>query len=476
MAQSILIVEDDPAQLRYIDTVVRSLGYATSAVADGETAVDRLLADDDADFDLVLLDLVLPGIDGVEVLEKVRPARPQLPVIMLTMQGGVGTVVKAMRAGASDFMIKPVSRERLQVSIENALKLQTLSGELSRISRRLTGELGFTDLIYKSSQMAGVIDLARRAAGSNIPILIEGESGVGKEMVARSIQGTGDRAGKSFVTVNCGALPENLVESILFGHEKGSFTGALEKHIGRFQEATGGTLFLDEVGELTPDIQVKLLRALQQGEIDPVGSNHPITVDVRLISATNRDLAALVEQGNFREDLYYRLNVFPVHIPPLRDRTGDIEPLVDYFVSRASIDEGKTIRGVTPEAMELLNNFTWPGNVRQLENAIFRAIVLCDEDLLGVGDFPQIAQRLGVQIPEPQVSLTPGVAASPGEAIRALDPSGAVRPLKVVEEELIRLAIDHNAGHMSKVAKQLGIGRSTLYRKIRDLGLDVERV
>ena len=475
MAQSILIVEDDPAQLRYIDTVVRSLGYATNAATDGEAAVDRLLDEGGEDFDLVLLDLVLPGIDGVQVLEKVKPARPQLPVIMLTMQGGVGTVVKAMRAGASDFMIKPVSRERLQVSIENALKLQTLSGELSRMSRRLTGELGFTDLIYASSEMAVVIDLARRAGGSSIPILIEGESGVGKELVARAIQGTGDRAGKPFVTVNCGALPENLVESILFGHEKGSFTGAVKKHIGRFQEASGGTIFLDEVSELTPDIQVKLLRALQQGEIDPVGSNRPITVDVRLISATNRDLAALVEQGRFREDLYYRLNVFPVHIPPLRERTDDIEPLVDYFVSRTAVTEGKTIRGVTHEALELLKNFFWPGNVRQLENAIFRGIVLCDDDLLGVGDFPQIAQRLGVQIPAPQVSGKRGVSAGPGETIRAFDSAGALRPLKIVEEEMIRLAIDHNNGHMSKVARQLGIGRSTLYRKVRDLGLDVER-
>lgn len=476
MAQSILIVEDDPAQLRYIETVVRSLGYATSAVTDGEAAVERLLDEGEEDFDLVLLDLVLPGIDGVQVLEKVRPQRPQLPVIMLTMQGGVGTVVKAMRAGASDFMIKPVSRERLQVSIENALKLQTLSGELSRMSRRMTGELGFTDLIYESGGMAAVIDLARRAGGSNIPILIEGESGVGKELVARAIQGTGERAGKPFVTVNCGALPENLVESILFGHEKGSFTGALEKHMGRFQEASGGTIFLDEVGELTPDIQVKLLRALQQGEIDPVGSNRPITVDVRLISATNRDLAALVEQGKFREDLYYRLNVFPVQIPPLRDRPEDIEPLVDYFVSRSAVTEGKTIRGVTAEALELLKNFSWPGNVRQLENAIFRGTVLCDEDLLGVGDFPQIAQRLGVPIPAAPAPGEPGIPAGPSEAIRALDSSGAVRSLKVVEEELIRLAIDHNNGHMSKVAKQLGIGRSTLYRKIRDLGLEVERV
>ena len=475
MAASILIVEDDPAQLRYIETVVRNLGYATKCASDGEAAVSQL-TENERDVDLVLLDLVLPGMDGVEVLETVRPAQPELPVIMLTMQGGVGTVVKAMRAGASDFMIKPVSRERLQVSIENALKLQTLSGELSRMSRRLTGELDFTDLVYVSLAMTKVVDLAARAAGSNIPILVEGESGVGKEMVARAIQGGGDRAGKPFVTVNCGALPENLVESILFGHEKGSFTGADRKHSGKFQEAAGGTLFLDEVSELTLDVQVKLLRALQQGEIDPVGSKRAVTVDVRLISATNCDLHELVEQGRFREDLYYRLNVFPVHVPPLRERPEDIEPLVDYFVSRAAVSENKTIRGVSADALELLKSFSWPGNVRQVENAIFRAVVLSDAEILEVADFPQIAQRLGVAIaPTPQAVSGDAGAPAPGDAIRAVDPSGSVRPLKAVEEELIRFAIDRNGGHMSKVARQLGIGRSTLYRKIRELGLEVIR-
>ena len=475
MAQSILIVEDDPAQLRYIETVVRNLGYATQCASDGEAAISHL-TDDEREVDLVLLDLMLPGVDGVEVLERVRPAQPELPVIMLTMQGGVGTVVKAMRAGASDFMIKPVSPERLQVSIENALKLQTLSGELSRMSRRLTGELGFTDLIYVSAAMTKVVDLAARAAGSSIPILIEGESGVGKEIVARAIQGGGDRAGKPFVTVNCGALPENLVESILFGHEKGSFTGADRKHSGKFQEAAGGTLFLDEVSELTPDIQVKLLRALQQGEIDPVGSNRPVTVDVRLISATNRDLHELVAQDRFREDLYYRLNVFPVHIPPLRERPEDVEPLVDYFVSRAAVSENKTIRGVSAEALELLKAFSWPGNVRQIENAIFRAVVLSDAEVLEVADFPQIAQQLGVAIAPASHADTGDSGAVPaGGAIKAVGPSGSVRPLKDVEEELIRFAIDLNGGHMSKVAKQLGIGRSTLYRKIRELGLEVNR-
>ena len=324
MAQTILIVEDDPAQLRYFETVVTTLGYAAQTAADGEAAVDFLRRPDGGAVDLVLLDLVLPGIDGVEVLEKVKPARPDLPIIILTMQGGVGTVVKAMRAGATDFFIKPVSPERLQVSIENALRLRTLSGELSRMERQIQGELGFSDLVCRSEPMLAVIELARRAAGSNIPVLIEGESGVGKEMIARAIQGSGERAGKPFVAVNCGAIPENLVESILFGHEKGSFTGASDKHSGKFREASGGTLFLDEIGDLALDIQVKLLRVLQENEIDPVGSSKPVAVDVRLISATNRNLQDRVRRQQFREDLYYRLNVFPVHVPPLRERGADI--------------------------------------------------------------------------------------------------------------------------------------------------------
>ena len=265
MAQKILIVEDDPAQLRYLETIVANLGYATLTAADGEAAVDLLIRQDRSGVDLVLLDLVLPKLDGFGVLQRVDPVHPDLQILVLTMSGGVGTVVQAMRHGATDFLVKPVSPERLQISIENALKISTLAGELSRITRKVNGEMTFDDLVAVAPPMRNVVDLAKRAAASNIAVLLEGESGVGKEMIARAVQGSSERAGKPFVTVNCSAIPENLVESILFGHERGSFTGAQQKHIGKFQEANGGTLFLDEVGELTPDIQVKLLRALQDG-------------------------------------------------------------------------------------------------------------------------------------------------------------------------------------------------------------------
>jgi len=459
MAQRILIVEDDPAQLRYLEEVISALGYEIEVAGNGEAAVEQM-AQNGQDIDLVLLEFVLPEMDGVEVLEKIKPIRPDLPIIMLTMQGGVGTVVRAMRAGAADFFVKPASPERLQVSIENALKVRTLTGELSRMSRRLNGEMSFGDLVGNSTGMNAVFELAERGAKSDIPILIKGESGVGKETIARAIQGSGERAGKAFITVNCGALPQNLVESILFGHEKGSFTGATERHVGKFQEADGGTLFLDEVGELTPDIQVKLLRVLQQGEIDPVGSTHPTTVSIRLISATNKNLLALVQEERFREDLWYRLNVFPITVPPLRDRPEDIVPLVEYFTARFSASKGKGVHGVSGAAMELLNRYGWPGNVRQLENAVYRAVVLCDGELLETSDFPKIVQQFGLT-----ADAGGGDEPPPGSALRIIRASGALRTLKEVEDEMIRMALERRDGHMSNVARELGISRSTLYRK-----------
>src|SRR6185437_4740568 len=300
----------------------------------------------------------------------------------------------AMRSGAFDFVVKPVSPERLEISIKNALKIEALADELVRIKASAKGELGFADLIAGSASMERVIELGKRAANSTIPVLIEGESGVGKELIARAIQGESGRKSKPFVTVNCGAIPENLVESILFGHEKGSFTGAVEKRVGKFLEADGGTLFLDEIGELPLDAQVKLLRALQDGEIDPVGGKHKVKVDFRLISATNQNLISLVGEGRFREDLYYRLNVFPIWVPPLRERLEDVPELVRHFMARFAAEEGKRINGISDDALRLIKSYPWPGNVRQLENAVFRAVVLADGPQLTVAEFPQIAAHV----------------------------------------------------------------------------------
>jgi len=489
MAQHILIVDDDPVQRRLLETAITRAGMAVVTAPGGQPALDLLTGPRGDQIALMLLDLVMPDMDGLTVLAKVRASHPELPVIVLTAKGGIDSAVEAMRAGASDFLVKPASPERITVSIRNALKIGTLSGEVTRLKKKVDNRLVFEDLIAKSAEMRQVIRLGQRAAQSNIPILIEGESGVGKELIARAIQGSSDRAGKPFVTVNCGAIPENLVESILFGHEKGSFTGATDKHLGKFQEADGGTLFLDEIGELRLDMQVKLLRALQQGEVDPVGGKRPVKIDVRIMSATNRDLAELTRESQFREDLYYRLNVFPIYVPPLRQRRDDIPLLARHFISRFAAEESKPVNGLTPEASDLIEAFSWPGNVRQLENTIFRAVVLCDATMLDVCDFPQIAAALGVemharrQVPPPPPRGAVMAAPLPGSPrpvpqnvspymMSAADAAGHMRRLEELESEVIRMAISRYEGHMSEVARRLGIGRSTLYRKLKEFGLE----
>jgi len=491
MAHKILVVDDDPTQRRLLEAVIERLGYTVVQAESGAAAIDLLESAAGSEIKLVMLDLVMPEMNGMAVMERVAPSRPDLPIIVLTAQGGVDTAVSAMRAGALDFFIKPASPERIKVGIENALKRSTLEGEVQRLVKHRSGHLSFDDLIAESPAMRQVIRLGERAAKSNIPILIEGESGVGKELIARAIQGQSERAGKPFITVNCGAIPANLVESLLFGHEKGSFTGASAKHIGKFQEAHGGTLFLDEIGELPLDMQVKLLRALQEGEVDPVGSKKPVKVDIRLISATNKDLVQLAQTGEFREDLYYRLNVFPIAVPPLRERMEDVPILVQHFIDRFAIEEKKSVSTATADALDLLKSHSWPGNVRQLENTVFRAVVLTDGDHLSFADFPQISAAMGVEVPvtsappgpAPKVQGAPaqegaaahGNAAPMNGAISAVGPSGHLRRLEDIEGEMIQLAIDTYSGHMSEVARRLGIGRSTLYRKVRELGLDHKR-
>jgi DNA-binding NtrC family response regulator len=381
--------------------------------------------------------------------------------------------------------------------LRNALATKALTGELQRLKRSRDGTLSTADVITSSPAMRPVLHAAEKAAGSAIPVLIEGESGVGKELIARAIHGSSARREKPFVAVNCGAMPENLVESILFGHEKGSFTGATEKHNGKFVEADGGTLFLDEVGELPMAAQVKLLRALQEGEVEPVGGRKNIKVDARIVSATHRDLIADVKAGRFREDLFYRLHVFPIQIPPLRQRLEDIPDLTKHFLTRIAAEEGKRMRGISAAALALLTAFRWPGNVRQLENAIFRAVVLADGDEIGVDEFPQIAVQVsGISASDaaarPQwIEPSPAMAAAWPEArehtatpphhaggltmtlpsLQLTDARGDVRPLEEIEREVIRFAIAHYNEQMSEVARRLKIGRSTLYRKLEGLGL-----
>jgi DNA-binding NtrC family response regulator len=479
MAKTVLVVDDDPTQRRLIQAVLEREGFAVVHAENGDQAIERLSAG--GKIDVVLLDMIMPGMSGQETLVEMRARSFDQPVIVVTATGGIDTVVQAMQAGALDFFIKPAAPERIIVSIRNALSMGALRGEVDRLKKHTTGRTSFDDLIGASPAMTMVKRLGERAAKSSIPILITGESGVGKEVIARAVHGSSERAGKPFVAVNCGAIPENLVESILFGHEKGSFTGATDKHLGKFQEANGGTLFLDEVGELPLDIQVKLLRALQEGEIDAVGGKRPIKVDVRIVSATNRDLSQAVKEGRFREDLYYRLNVFPIEAPALRERKEDVPALVDCFVKRFNVEEGKSVVGATPETMGYLCAFDWPGNVRQLENAVYRAIVLADAPYLQPHDFPAISGVAppihAADAPTAVVNIIPTAAQLMPDMplavpVRILDERGHLRTLEEIERDLIQLAIEIYAGHMSEVARRLGIGRSTLYRKVREQGLE----
>ncbi|MCK9914606.1 sigma-54 dependent transcriptional regulator [Microbacteriaceae bacterium K1510] len=491
MSQVVLVVDDDPVQRRLVEAMVQRFGYEVLTADSGDAALALLTGG--TPIDAVVLDLVMPDLDGLGVLARLREAGVGTPVIVQTAHGGIDNVVSAMRAGAADFVVKPVGPERLQVSLRNALAAKALAGELQRIKRKQDGTLTINDVISRSPAMQPVLRAVEKAAASIIPVLIEGESGVGKELIARAIHGSGARRAKPFVAVNCGALPETLVESILFGHEKGAFTGATEKHTGKFVEADGGTLFLDEVGELPLPAQVKLLRALQEGEVEPVGGRKSVKVDVRIVSATNRDLIADVKAGRFREDLFYRLHVFPVSVPPLRRRPEDVPELTRHFLTRIAAEEGKRVRAITGEALSMLSRYRWPGNVRQLENTVFRAVVLADGEEVGVDEFPQIAAQIDddnattvqpalepvTALIDPwaarEASLAPAERqslAGMGPTLRLTDTRGDVRPLEDIESEVIRFALSHYRGQMSEVARRLKIGRSTLYRKLEELELD----
>lgn len=486
MAANILIADDDAVARRLVENMVQKCGYETVVVDSGDAAIAALTAPDASTIDAVILDLVMPGLDGMGVLAKIREAGLSVPVIVQTAHGGIDNVISAMRAGAADFVVKPVGVERLQVSLRNALNASALKGELQRIRHSREGRLTFSDIITRAEAMAPVMRAAQKAANSAIPVLIEGESGVGKEMFARAIHGSGERKAKPFVAVNCGAIPDNLVESILFGHEKGAFTGATERHMGKFVEAHGGTLFLDEVSELPLTAQVKLLRALQEGAVEAVGGRKPVKVDVRIVSATNRRLLERVKQGHFREDLFYRLHVLPLTIPSLRSRREDIPHLLRHFLARFAAEENRQITGISGEAMAHLAELDWPGNIRQLENAVYRAVVMSDGDQLGLGDFPLLASQPhpATEIPTAPLMLEPAATpsvVSGGEipiaplsavgTLAMLTSTGDVRALEDMENEIIRFAISHYRGQMSEVARRLKIGRSTLYRKLDESGV-----
>ncbi|MEJ8573814.1 sigma-54 dependent transcriptional regulator [Microbaculum marinum] len=496
MAERILIVDDDPVQrrdlCRILEPVAAALGFAIVAAGTADEALAVLAGPDGEGIAAVIVDPGAAGPGSMDTIGAIGAAAALRPVIVQTEQDSAHA---ALRAGGTDLVVKPASAGQFEAAIRNALKVNALESEIYRIGRRPPGSFGLPDIVARSAAMQRVVALGERAAGSNIPIVIEGEPGAGKELVARAIHGSSARSAGPFVPVNCGAIPESLVEPTLFGDAGSSPAGAAAGNPGSIHDAQGGTLFLDDVGALSPQAQLALLRTLQAGDLEVAGSRRPAGAGIRLISATSRSMIDLVRQGRFREDLYYRLNVFPVPVPPLRERTDDIPLLVDYFLLRFSGEENASIDGVTPAAMALLSAYDWPGNVREFERAMFRAVLQCGSGDLDVDHFPQITAQSGLAVSplrpaEPRrlrrAQEATGRVAAPGsasvslfepmparlpDAIPVLSENGDVRPLEEVEADLIRFALEHYRGRMSEVARRLKIGRSTLYRRMKELQL-----
>lgn len=461
MSGPVLIVEDDESQRDMLAILLRrNLGLGAHLAAHGHEALKLLDTQAGAEVRLVIMDVNMPVMGGIEALEIIRQRYPALPVVMLTGSRDTDDAVNAMKMGATDYLNKPYEKERILVTVKNALKIGTLSNEVSRLANERQGFSKFSDLTGHEGGLLSVVNTGRKAAASDIPVLITGETGTGKEMFARAIHGESARAGKPFIAVNCGAIPFQLIESTLFGHEKGAFTGATDKMPGKFREANGGTVFLDEVGELPLDAQVKLLRVLQQKEAEPVGAAKPVPVNVRVISATNRDLDKLVAEGKFREDLYFRLNVLRLHIPALRERKEDIPLLARHFIERFCARDSRPLCDIEPAALRKLSAHSWPGNVRELENFIYRTMVLnegvfLDADLLsGVSVVPEEA-------PQAQAGLT----------ISLMDGRGGLKTMDEIETLAIQCALSHHDHNVTQAAKALGMSKSTLYRKLAEKGL-----
>jgi DNA-binding NtrC family response regulator len=474
MSARILIADDDPIQRQLLETLCHRFGYEAETAESGEAALECLHAPGGDSICLLILDLVMPDLDGMAVLARLKAAGSKIPIVVLTSQGSVESALAAVRAGAQDFIVKPAGAERLQVVIKNTLHAARLAEEVRGLSRRNLGSLTFDDLAGESAEMMRALRQGEKSAKSDIPVLLEGEPGTGKETFARAIHGASARRGRPFVAVNC-AVPDLLAETVLFGGDAG------EKIPGKFVEAHGGTLFLDQICELPMSAQAGLLQALQQGMVHPGRTKRPVKADVRLIFAANRNLIERVTGGRFREDLFYRINVFPISLPPLRVRPGDIAGLAARLCARFAAEEGKRLRGICAEALALLASYDWPGNVRQLENAVFRAVALAEGDELTVADFPQIAASTGgfdVRVPATPARHIPRdkefvrVEVRDPNVLALLDARGHTRTLGELEAETIKFALIHYRGQMSEVARKLGIGRSTLYRKLKEYQLE----
>ena len=444
----ILIVEDDRPQADAVAEALQRVGHACVVVTEPRRALEIMEHDG---FDLVITDLVMHEVSGMEVLQQAKRLDPAVEVIMITGHGTIETAVQAIRDGAWDYITKPLNLAELRDRAAKALEHRRLLRRTEQLSAQLQERFGFEGIIGQSAAIRRVIQTCRQIAQTDATILIEGESGTGKELVAKALHSNSPRKAGNFVALNCAALSEGILESELFGHEKGSFTGAVTSRKGRFEHADGGTLFLDEVGDLPVATQIKLLRVIESREIVRVGSNEPRKVDVRLLSATHQHLDDLVQQGKFREDLYFRLKVVRIVLPPLRDRREDIPLLTDHYVRALAAEHSKPVTGITPEAQRVLGAYGWPGNVRELINTLETMIVLAQRPVLDVPDIPPEIRP--VAAPAPGASIQPGIRLDDAERL------------------LIERTLEMTAGNRQEAAKTLGIGERTLYRKIKQYGL-----
>lgn len=452
----ILLVDDEPATLRVLSVILEDEGYEVVLAKRGEEALSILAVDNE--ISVVVTDLMMPGIGGKGLFEKVRDQYPYLGVIILTAFGTVDSAVQAVKEGAFYYLTKPPDYAQLKEIIKKAVEHKSLMKEIHQLRQALQKNYSFANIIGKSQKMQEIFRLIRMVADSPATVLIVGESGTGKELVAKAVHYCGLRKDKPFVDVNCAAIPTNLLESEFFGHEKGSFTGAAARRIGRFEQANTGTLFLDEIGEIELPLQVKLLRAIQERKFERVGGNASVNVDIRLIAATNRDLRDAIKEGRFREDLYFRLNVIKIQLPPLRERREDIPLLVAHFLKKYSEQERKSISSASPAAMRMLMEYPWPGNVRELENVVERGAVICQGDTLEPHDLPY----------EISATVTTCREAEQGITLPQTDCS-----LSSLEKEMITRALEKSRGNKSKAANALGISRKVLYARLRDYGIEM---
>jgi two-component system NtrC family response regulator len=450
MKPKILIVDDEISTTETLQGFLKKKGFEVTAEQDPESAISLVR---DREFDLMIADFRMPKMNGLELIQKVREIDPVMAIIMISAYGNIETAVQIMKSGASDYLTKPIDLKELLLLIEKCIDNRNLLVENRQLKEILQEKFRFENIVGNSSGLNEVMSMVQRVACSNATVILRGESGTGKELIAMALHFASDRKDKPFVKVSCAALPESLLESELFGHIKGSFTGAITDRKGKFEEADTGTIFLDEIGEISQTTQTKLLRVLQEREFERVGSNQTIKVDVRIIAATNKDLEEAVKLKEIREDLYYRLNVVPIFIPPLRKRREDVIPLIEHFIIKFSQENNRDIKGITQEAQKALVKYDYPGNIRELENVIERAIVLARDDVISIKDLP----------------LT--VTSNHQEAERAEKPLLELMPLEDAEKMLIEMALQKHNGVQTRAAKELGISERALRYKIKVKGI-----